>query len=118
MSQGKLKEAENLKDEVMPTLNKTKVGRKAIEDDESSCRSTEDMAEEMDLGTILIGTILISLKCSTICLTLPDFFKLKEVEESLVEVEKEHSLADEKLSQRVINIDYSGGNRAYKVILE
>ena len=50
----------------------------------------------MDLITILISTFLISLKCFTISLTLPDFFKLKEIEESLVEVEKEHSPAKEE----------------------
>ena len=48
----------------------------------------------MDLGTIIIGTIPISLNCSTISLTLPDFFKSKEIEESLVEVKKEQSLID------------------------
>ena len=41
----------------------------------------------------MIGTFPISLKCSTISLTLPYFFKSKEMEESLVEVEKEHFLA-------------------------
>ena len=65
MIQGKPKEAENLKEKVMPTPKKTKFGRKAIEDNESSYESTE----EIHLGTILIGTIPISLKCSTISLT-------------------------------------------------
>ena len=64
-----------------------------MEDDESSYKSTEELGEEMDLRTILIGTFPISLKCSTISLTLLDFFKSKEIEESLVEVEKEHSPA-------------------------
>ena len=73
--QGKPKEAENLKEEVIPTLKKTKFKRKATEDDESSFESTEEMAKEMDLGTILIGTISISLNCFTISLTLPNFFK-------------------------------------------
>ena len=54
----------------MPTPKKTKFGRKAIEHDESSYGSTE----EMDLGTILIGAIPISLNCSTTSLTLLDFF--------------------------------------------
>ena len=56
-----------------PTPQKTKFGRKATDDDEY----TEDMDEEMDLRTILICIFPISLKCSTISLTLPDFFKLK-----------------------------------------
>ena len=61
----------------------------------------------MDLRTILVGTFPISLKCSTICLTLPYFFKSKETEENLVEVEKEHLPTKEKHSQRVIIIDPS-----------
>ena len=58
-----------------PTSKKTKFGRKAIEDGESSCRFDVDM----DLITILIGTFPMSLKCSTISLTLPYFFKSKEM---------------------------------------
>ena len=77
-----------------PTLNKTKFGRKATEDDESSCGSDK----EMDLRAFLIGTFPISLKCSTISLTLPYFFKSKEMEKSLVEVEKEHFPIEEKHS--------------------
>ena len=73
----------------MPTLKKTKFRKKATKDDESSYGSVE----EMDLRTILIGTFSISLKCFTISLTLPDFFISKEREESLLEVEKEHSPA-------------------------
>ena len=72
----------------------------------------------MDLRTILIGTFPISLKCYTISLTLPHFFKSKEMEESLVEAEKEHSLVEKKHSQRVITINSSEGSRAQKVVLE
>ena len=85
MPQEKPKEIENLKKEVRPTSKKTKFGRKATEDEEY-CSCDEDM----DFKTILIGTFLVSLKCSTISLTLPYFFKSKEMEKSLVEVEKEH----------------------------
>ena len=53
MLHGEPKQEVNLKEEVMPTPKKTKFGRKFIEDDESSYGSTE----EMDLRTILIGTI-------------------------------------------------------------
>ena len=77
-----------------PTAKKTKFGWKATKDDEFSCKSDE----EMDLRTIMIGTFPISLKCSTVSLTLPYFFKSKKMEESLVEVEKEHSQAQEKHS--------------------
>ena len=85
MPQLKPKEEKNLREEVMPTLKKTKFGRKATKDDESSCRFAEEMTKDMDLGTIMIGTIPISLKCLTISLTFPDFFKSKEIE-----VDKEH----------------------------
>ena len=99
----------NLIEEMRPTLKKTKFGRKALEDDEF----TKEMDEEMDLRTILIGTFPISLKCSTISLTLPDFFKSKEIE-----VEKKHSSTKEEHSKRVITIDSFEGIRAQKVILE
>ena len=101
MPQRKLEEAKNLKEEVRPTPRKTKFGRKATKDYESSCRSDE----EMDLRTILIGIFPISLKCFTLSLTLPYFFKSKEIEENLVEVEKEHPRAQENHGQRVITID-------------
>ena len=60
---------------MIQTLKKTKIERKTIEDDVSSCGNTEEMAEEKDLGTILIGTIPISLNYSTISLTFSDFFQ-------------------------------------------
>ena len=94
MPQEKPKAIENLKEEVRPTSRKTKFGRKAIEDKESSC----GFDEEMNLKTIMIGTFLVSLKRSTVSLTLPYFFKSKEMEETLVELEKEHLLAEEKHS--------------------
>ena len=72
----------------------------------------------MDLRTIIIGTFHIYLKCSTISLTLPYFFKSKEIKESLVEVKKEHSQAHEKHSQRVITIDPFERSMAQKEILE
>ena len=91
-----------------PTLKKTKIGRNATEDTES----IGAVDEEVDLRTILIGTFPISLKCSTMSLTLPYFFKSKEMKESLVEVEKEHSQAQKKHSQRIITIDSFEGSRA------
>ena len=66
----------------------------------------------MDLKTIMIGTFLVCLKCYTISPTLPYFFKSKEMEESLVELEKEHFPVEEKYSHRVITIDPSEGSRA------
>ena len=73
MPQENPKEIENLNEELKPTSKKTKFGRKAIEDEESSCGSDE----EMDLKTIMIGTFLVSLKYSIISLTLSYFFKSK-----------------------------------------
>ena len=64
--QEKPKEAENLREEMRLTPKKTEFGKKAIEDDESNCGSDE----EIDFRTIMIGTFPISLKCSTISLTL------------------------------------------------
>ena len=95
------------------TSKKTKFRRKATEYEEyCSCD------KELNLKTIMIGTFLVSLKCSTISLTLPYFFKSKEMEEILVEVEKEHLPTQEKHSHRVITIDPFEGSRAQKVILE
>ena len=79
MLQGKPKEVENIKEKVMPSLEKTKSKGKVIEDVESIYNSNK----ETYLGTIPIGTNPISLNYSTSSLTLPTFFKLKEMEESL-----------------------------------
>ena len=113
MPQEKPKEAENLK-EVRHTLKKNKFRRKTIEDDES----TEEMDEEVDLITILIGTLHIYLKCFTSSLAFPYFFKSKGMKETLVEVEKEHLPAEKKRIKRVITIDLYEGSKAQKVILE
>ena len=60
-----------MKEGMVPTLEKTKFGRKAIEDMESmSC-----VDEVMDSEALLIGEIFISLNCSTFSLTLPTIFK-------------------------------------------
>ena len=96
------------------TSKKTNFGRKDTKDEESSCGSDE----EVDLKTILIGTFPISLKCYTLSTTLPYFFKLQEMEESLVEVEKEHLPILENPNQRVIIIDPFEGSKAQKVILK
>ena len=91
-----------------PTPKKTKFGRKTTKDNES----IGEMDKEMDLRAILIGTFPIYLKCYVIYLTLLDFFKSKEIEESLVELEKEHSPVEEKHGQRVITIDPFEESRA------
>ena len=66
----------------MSTPEKTKFGRRAIENAKSICNSNK----EIDPGIILIGTIPISLNCSISSLTLQVFFKSKEMEKSLLEV--------------------------------
>ena len=101
MLQRKPKEVENLKEKVMPSLEKTKYGGKAIKNVESICSSNE----EIDLGTIMIGTNLFSLNYSTSSLTLPTFFKLKEMEESLVEVKQKQSTANDGCIYKGITIE-------------
>ena len=54
MLQGKLKEVENLKEKVMPSLEKTKYGGQVTENVEYIC----NLGEETNLGTILISTNL------------------------------------------------------------
>ena len=102
----------------MPTLEKTKSGRKAIKDDESSCGSNEGVDEEMYLGTILIGTIPVSLNCSTSSLTLPTFFKSQEMEESLVEVKEKQPTVNEGCIYKGITIEPFKESRPQQVILE
>lgn len=57
--------------------------------------------KETDLKIILIAIILISLSFSATALTLLYIFKLKNVEESLVEVEQSSLAPNEKHGQRV-----------------
>ena len=61
MLKGKPKEAKNFKEKVMPSLGKTKFGGKATKNVESIYCSNE----EIDLGTILMGTNHFSLNYST-----------------------------------------------------
>ena len=67
-------ELEKVKEGMVLSLKKTKFGRKAIEDMESM----SNIDEVMDSEALLIGEIPISLKFSTIYLTLPTIFKLKK----------------------------------------
>ena len=75
-----LKEAmklEKVKEGMVPSLEKTKFGRKATEDMESM----SSVDEVMNLEALLIGEIPISLNCSTVSLTLPTIFQSKKAEE-------------------------------------
>ena len=70
------------------------------------------------MGIILIGTIPISLNCSTSSLTLPAFFKSKEMEKSLVEVKEKQFTVDEGRIYKGVTIEPSKGSRPYNVIIE
>ena len=80
MLQGKPKEEENLKEKVMHSLEITKSEGKATKNVEYIFT----LNEETNLRTIFIGTKHFSLNYSTSSLILLAFFKLKEMEESLV----------------------------------
>ena len=73
-------ELEKVKEGMVPSLEKTKFGRKAIEDMEPMSSVDEVMGSE----ALMIGEIPISLNCYTISLTLPTIFKSKKTEEDLV----------------------------------
>ena len=64
-------ELKKVEEGMVPSLKKTKFGRKATEDMESM----SSVDEVMDSGALMIGEILISLNCYTISLTLPTIFK-------------------------------------------
>ena len=64
-------ELEKVKEGMVPSLEKTKFGRKATEDMESM----SNVDEVMELEALMIGEIPISLNCSTVSLTLPAIFK-------------------------------------------
>ena len=98
----------------MPSLEKIKFGRRATEDDNSICNSDKETYS----GIILIGTIPISLNCSTSSQTLPTFFESKEKEKSIVEVKEKQPTVDEDRMYKGVTIEPSKGNRPQHVILE
>ena len=103
----KTKESEKLKKESMPSPEKIKFGRRAIENAKSICNSNK----ETDSRIILICTIPISLNYSTSYLTLPAFFKSKEMEKSLVQVKEKESTVDEGRMFKGVTIEPSKGSR-------
>ena len=98
----------------MPSIEKAKYGGKATENIESICSSNE----ETNLRTIMICTNHFSLNYSTSSLTLPAFFKLKEMEESQVEVKQKQPTTDEGCIYKGIIIEPFNESRPQKVILE
>ena len=98
----------------MPSLKKTKFGRKAIED----AKSIGSSNKEIYLRIIIISTIHIPLNCLNTSLTLPSFFKSKEMEENLIEVKHKQPIVDEGRIYKGITIKPSIGSKPQKVILE
>ena len=96
------------------SLEKTKCGRKAIEDMES----ISSVDEVMDSKVLMIGEIPISLNCSTVSLTLSIIFNSKKTEEDLVEVERKQSTTEEGVGHDGVTIGSSKECRPQKVILE
>ena len=88
---------------MIPSLEKTKFRRKAIEDMESM----SSIDEVMDSEALMIGEISISLNCSTVSLTLPTIFKSKKKEEELVEVEGKHLTKEEDVGHDGVTIESS-----------
>ena len=79
-------ELEKVKEGKIPSFEKPKFMRKAIEDMESM----NSVAEVVDSEALLIGEIPISLNCYTVSLTLPTISNSKKAKEDLVEVEEKH----------------------------
>ena len=96
-------ELEEVKEGMVPSLEKTKFGRKAIED----MVPMSSVDGVMDSKTLMIGEIPISLNCSIISLTLPTIFKSKKTKEDLVEVEGKHPTIDEDVGHVVVSIESS-----------
>ena len=107
-------ELEKVKEGMIPNLEKTKFGRKAIEDMESM----SNLDEVMDSKVLLISEIPISLNCSTVSLTLPTIFKSKKAEEDLVEVEGKYPATEEDEDHSGFTIESSEECRPQKVIHE
>ena len=99
---------------MVPSLEKTKFGRKATEDIEL----ISSVDEVMDLEALLIGEIPISLNCSTVSLTFPTIFKSKRTKENLVEVEGKHLITKEDVSHVGVSIESYEECRPQKVIIE
>ena len=93
-------ELEKVKEGMVPSLEKTKFGRKTTEDMESM----SSVDEMMDLEALMIGEIPISLNCSIVSLTLSTIFKSKKTEEDLVEVEGKHSTIEEDVGHSGVTI--------------
>ena len=66
----------------------------------------------------MIGINLFFLNCSTSSLTLSTFFKLKEMEESLVEVKHKQPTTDEGCIYKGVIIEHSKESKPQKVIFE
>ena len=110
----KAMELEKVKEGMVPSLEKTKFGRKATEDMESM----SSVDEVMELKALLIGEILISLNCSTVTLTLLTIFNSKKAKEDLVEAKGKHLATEEDEDHSGITIESYEECRTHKVILK
>ena len=107
-------ELEEVKEGMVPSLEKTKFERKTTKDIESM----SSVDEVIDSEAFLIGEIPISLNCPTVSLTLPTIFKSKKAKEDLVEVEGKHHVIEENKGHSGVTIESSKERRPHKVILE
>ena len=92
-----------MKEGMVPSLEKTRFGRKATEDMKSMSR----VDGVIDSEALMIGEIPISLNCSTIFLTLPTIFKSKKTEEDLVELERNHPTIEADVGHGGVTIESS-----------
>ena len=95
---------------MVPSLEKTKCGRKAIKDMES----ISSVDGVMDSKVLMIGEISIFLNCSTVSLTLSTIFKLKKKKEDLVEIEGKHPTKEEGVGHGGVTIGSSKKCRSQK----
>ena len=107
-------EIEKVKEGMVPSLEKTKFGRKATEDMESM----SNVDEVMDSEALMIGEIPIYFNCSIVSLTLSTIFKSKKIGEDQVEVEGKHLTTKEDVGHGGITIESSEECKTQKVILE
>ena len=89
------------KEGMVPSLEKTKFGRKATEDMESM-RSVDEV---IDSKALSIGEIPISLNCSIVSLSFPTIFKSKKIEEDLVEVEGRYPTTKEDVGHGGVTVE-------------
>ena len=89
----------------MPSPEKTKFGRRAIEDAKSICNSDK----EIDSGIILIGKIPISLNCDTSS-NFASFLQVKGDGEKTCRMKEKQPIVDEGRMYKGVTIETSKGS--------